>query len=190
MASVDSGTSWGDALSVRRVKSRLCAEDPPPIPHVDYWAMPIIHVGDGVAGAESKWLEQEGDYSTMEGNEVPLKVVYWNVAGIPARDIDSFLGDLYEELQWDILILFEFSVARRELLLSGVRQAGHLVAAQPFANGRRAGALVFCIDACRYMISPWFHTAGLWGRFQLGRLDIRIIGGHADANGDRAPIPA
>ena len=33
-----------------------------------------------------------------------MKVVYWNVAGIPAREIDKLLGDLDKELQWDVLI--------------------------------------------------------------------------------------
>ena len=45
----------------------------------------------------------------------PLKVVYWNVAGIPAGEIDKFLGDLDKELQWDVLMLLEFSAARHEV---------------------------------------------------------------------------
>ena len=128
---------------------------------MDERALPVIHVGVGVAGGEAAGAR--GDYSTIEGNEVPLKVVCWNVAGISARDIDTFLGGLDEELQWDILILPGCSVARRELLPVGFRHAGHLVAAQPFANSRRAGALVF-----HRRLSPWFHTAALLGPTSAG----------------------
>ena len=60
MASEDCGTSWGDMPYVRRVKRRLCADDPPPNPHVDERAMPVIHVGVGVAGGESERPELEG----------------------------------------------------------------------------------------------------------------------------------
>ena len=43
----------------------------------------------------------------IDGEGKPLKVVYWKVA-MPAKDIDFCLGDLDEELQWDVLILLDF----------------------------------------------------------------------------------
>ncbi len=65
-------------------------------------------------------------YSTPADN-VPLKVVYWNVAGVRAADIDAILDQLdFVYVQWDVLVLLECSHARHELFLSGVRQSGHV----------------------------------------------------------------
>ena len=89
------------------------------------------------SGAESN----EGRSNTIAGD--PLVVVYWNVAGVAASNIDLFLNDLENEILWDVLILVEFSAARRELHLSGIRTNGHLVCAQPYQIGKRAGAVVF-----------------------------------------------
>ena len=61
-------------------------------------------MSEGRAG-ESTWPKQGAEYSTVEDNGKPLKVVCWNVAGILARVIVAFLGDLDEELQRDVFIL-------------------------------------------------------------------------------------
>ena len=144
MASANSETLWGDVSVVRRAKMKLCASPPPPHPPSARQAQLGADVSvQGNVARDSKRQRLGVEDSMIEGEGKPLKVVYWNVANIPAKDIDTFLGDLDEELQWDVLILFECSAARREIHLSGVRRAGHLVAAQPFENGRRAGALVF-----------------------------------------------
>ena len=46
-------------------------------------------------------------YSTTVDN-APLKVVYCNVAGINVSEIDTFLGLLEFDLQWDFLVLLGF----------------------------------------------------------------------------------
>ena len=48
----------------------------------------------------------------------PLKVVYWNVAGVKASEIDTFLEQLDADLRWDVLVLLEFSHSRHELFFS------------------------------------------------------------------------
>ncbi len=73
---------------------------------------------------------------TIQAEQPPLKVVYWNVAGVRAADIDTFLEHIDVDLRWGVLILLEFSHARHELFLSGIRRAGHLVSAQPWQPRR------------------------------------------------------
>ncbi len=147
MASQDSSTPWGSGGSaVLRAESELCAVRLIPPSPVDCQSLTDVQGGSAGASRESKRPNRGGEYSATE-DKVPLKVVCWNVAGINAGEIDTFLGVLDIELQWGVLILLELSAARSELHLSGVRQAGHLVSAQPFENGRRAGALVFT-NAC------------------------------------------
>ena len=148
-------------------------ELPPPHLYSDHQAQPGADVrGQGNVARESTLQRQGVEDSTIESEGKPLKVVYWNVANIPAKDIDTFLGDLDKELQWDVLVLLEFWAARREIHLSGVRRAGHLVAAQPFANGRRAGALVFSSTTTGARRGPCFTRPCFCSRFQLGRLEI------------------
>ena len=45
----------------------------------------------------------------------PLKVVYWNVAGVKAAEIDTFLEQLDFDLRRDGLVLPLYSAARQEL---------------------------------------------------------------------------
>ena len=111
-----------------------------------------------IVSGQSSALPNEGRDNTIAGE--PLVVVYWNVAGVAARNIDLFLNDLENEILWDVLILVEFSAARRELHLSGIRTNGHLICAQPYQIGRRAGAIVF---HCRLRIqhADFFRTDAL-----------------------------
>ena len=92
MASSNIGTSWGEVLPVRRAENEPCAKGTNLSPHVDHLALLGNNVSERGAGGESTWPKQGAEYSTVEGNGKPLKVVYWNVAGIPAGDIDTFLG--------------------------------------------------------------------------------------------------
>ena len=62
-----------------------------------------------MATGEPKLPRLRGVYSAVNDGGKPLKVVYWNVATIPAAGTDDFLKDLDDELQWDILILLEYS---------------------------------------------------------------------------------
>ena len=117
----------------------------------------------------------------------PLMVVYWNVAGIAAANIDQFLFDMEKEVKWDVLILIEFSAARGELLLSGVRKSGHLVRAQPYSIGRRAGALIFHARLRIHHVELISHGRAFGADFCWGGWRIRVVGGHADAAGDRRP---
>ena len=114
-------------------------------------------------------------------------MVYWNVAGINAGDIDTFLAQLDFDIQWDVLVLLEFSAAYKEMHLSGVRRAGHLVSAQPFEHGRRAGCLVFHQRLEIREISLINCGRAFGADFSWGGWNIRIVGGHAAANGDRVP---
>ena len=123
----------------------------------------------------------------MGENVRPLKVVYWNVAGINAEDIDAFLAQLVFVIHWDVLLLLEFSAARSELHLSGVRQAGHLVSAQPFEHGRRAGCLVFHQRLESHEVALVNFGRAFGADFSWGGWKIRIVGWYADANGDRVP---
>ena len=108
MASANSETLWGDVSVVRRAKNGLCASPPPPHPPSACQAQLDADASvQGNVARESKWQRQGVEDSTIEGEGKPLKVVYWNVANIPAKDIDIFLGDLDEELQWGVLILFD-----------------------------------------------------------------------------------
>ncbi len=114
-------------------------------------------------------------------------MVYWNVAGVKAAEIDTFLEQLDSDLRWGVLVLLEFSHAHREVFLSGVRRAGHLVSAQPWGHGRRLGALVF---NARLQIREAIlvnHGRASGADFSWGGWKIRIVGGHADPNGDRVP---
>ena len=147
---------------------------------------------DGVADSagpidsgQSSALPNEGRDNTIAGE--PLVVVYWNVAGVATRNIDLFLNDLENEILWDVLILVEFSAARRELHLSGIRTNGHLICAQPYQIGKRAGAIVF---HCRLRIQHaefFSHGRAFGADFSWGGWKIRVVGGHADAGGDRVP---
>ena len=66
---------------------------------------------------------------TTQAEQSPLNVVYWNVAGVKASDIDTFLEQRDADLSWDVIVLRECSHARLGICLSGVRRAGHLVSA-------------------------------------------------------------
>ena len=61
-------------------------------------------------GVQSSAQPNEGRGNTIAGE--PLVVVYWNVAGVAASNIDLLLNDLENEILWDVLILVEFSAAR------------------------------------------------------------------------------
>ena len=114
-------------------------------------------------------------------------VVYWNVAGIAASNIDGFLNDMENEVLWDVLILVEFSAARNELHLSGIRTSGHLVCAQPYSLGKRAGAIVFHCRLRIHRAELLSHGRAFGADFSWGGWRIRVVGGHADAGGDRRP---
>ena len=105
-------------------------------------ACPDSVVGDAGGHGESRATPRGLGGHTIQAEQPPLKVVYWNVAGVRAADIDTFLEHLDDDLRWDVLILLEFSHARHEIHLSGIRRAGHLVSAQPWQPRRRAGALI------------------------------------------------
>jgi hypothetical protein len=115
------------------------------------------------------------------GNQ--LVVIYWNVAGIPKSGIDQFLSDLEDDVKWDILILLEFSVARSETHTTGMRENGHFVSAQPYSEGRRAGAIVFHKRLGIRHMDLVSHGRAFGGDFSWGGWKIRVIGGHADAGG-------
>ena len=146
--------------------------------------------GEGRAGPidlllDESCTEARGVDSTTMGD--PLVVVYWNVAGIAAANIDYFLLDMENEVLWDVLILLEFSAARQELNLSGVRSTGHLVCSQPYSSGRRAGALVFHSRLRIHHVELISHGRAFGADFRWGGWNIRVVGGHADAAGDRRP---
>ena len=124
---------------------------------------------------------------TTEAEQSPLKVVYWNVAGVKASEIDTFLEQLDADLRWDVLVLLEFSHARHDIHLSGVRRAGHLVSAQPWLPHRRAGALIFNERLRIQEVSLMNHGRAFGADFQWGGWKIRIVGGHAEPSGDRVP---
>ncbi len=108
-------------------------------------------------------------------------------AWIGVGSIDIFFDDMDKEVRWDALILVEFSAARQELRLSGIRKKGHLVCSQPFKIGSRAGAIVF---HSRLRIHPaeFFSYGRAFGAdFGWGGWKIRLVGGLADARGDRRP---
>ncbi len=72
-------------------------------------------------------------------------------------------------------------------LLSGVRDLGHLVAAQPYCDGRRAGSPVVHTRLGVRHIDLNSHGRALGGELSWGGWNIRVVGGHADARGDRIP---
>ena len=74
---------------------------------VGYQSLTDVHGGSAGASRESEQPNCGVEYSATE-DKVPLKVVYWNVAGINVGEIDTFLGQLDGELQWGVLILLEF----------------------------------------------------------------------------------
>ena len=159
---------------------------PPP---AESLAMPGICVGAVGPRRESKPQPcGERGYSTT-ADRVPLKVVYWNVAGVRAADIHAFLEQLDVDLRWAVLVLLECSQARHEFFLSGVRQAGHLVSAQPWERGRRVGSLVFN-ERLQIREGTLVSQGRAFGvDFSWGGWKIRTVGGHADPSGDRAPCP-
>ena len=115
------------------------------------------------------------DTATMDRGS-QLVVVYWNVAGIPKAGIDLFLEDLDKEVMWDILILLEFSVARSETHTSGMRESGHLVKAQPYSAGRRAGAIIINKRLGIRRMDLISHGRAFGGDFSWGGWKIRVIG--------------
>ncbi len=106
-------------------------------------AWPCSVVEDAGVRREPRPAPRGLEGHTTQAEQSPLKVVYWNVAGVKASEIDTFLEQLDADLCWDVLVLLEFSHARHDIHLSGVRRAGHLVSAQPWLPHRRAGALIF-----------------------------------------------
>ena len=192
----DDGTPWGSGVADRpRAERELCADREskqmqPERGRVDSTAggqtfNDAAPLGAGVYQTRSGGLPPNG--CEARDDVRPLKVVYWNVAGINAGDIDTFLAQLDFDIQWDVLVLLEFSAAYKEMHLSGVRRAGHLVRAQPFEHGRRAGCLVFHQRLEIREISLINCGRAFGADFSWGGWDIRIVGGHADANGDRVP---
>ena len=135
--------------------------------------------------SDQSCTEANGVNSTITGK--PLVVVYWNVAGIGVGSIDDFLFDMENEVLWDVLILVEFSAARTELHLSGVRRSGHLVCSQPYSIGRRAGALIFHSRLRIHHAELISHGRAFGADISWGGWKIRVVGGHADAGGDRRP---
>ena len=138
--------------------------------------------GSGLPGVETK----AEDTAKKDGG-CTLVVVYWNVAGIPKASIDSFLKDMDMEVRWDVLILLEFSVARIETHTSGIRDSGHLLKAQSISVGRRAGAIVINKRLGIRHMDLISRGRAFGGDISWGGWKIRLIGGHADAGGDRRP---
>ena len=144
----NAGTPWGSgATGGSHAESELCAA------WESKWGQPRSRRVDSIdegctfpsAGPAEVGMDQArpggppsvGSVARMDTR--PLKVVYWNVAGINVRDIDDFFDNLDFDIQWGVLVLLEFSAAYKEMHLSGVRRAGHLLCAQPNLPGRRAG---------------------------------------------------
>jgi hypothetical protein len=192
----DAWTPWGSGVYERpRAERELCADGE------SKWTEPRgvnedsnseNHVFKGEEPCSAVDYPIRLDVPVTSGLDVgmntrPLKVVYWNVAGINAGEIDTFLAQLDMDLQWDVLVLLEFSAARKETHLSGVRQSGHLVSAQPFEHGRRAGCLVFHQRLEIHEVTLVNFGRAFGADFSWGGWKIRIVGGHADANGDRVP---
>ena len=50
-------------------------------------------------------------------------MVYWNVAGVKASEIDTFLDQLDFDLRWDVLVL-DFSHARHEVFFLAFGEQG------------------------------------------------------------------
>ena len=158
--------------------------------------------GSGAHGCKEAKIVQLADQSVAEGANVatgehtkevkgqPLVVVYWNVAGIPFNKVDIFWEDLGDRGRWDVLILLEFSAARKPMALSGVRESGHLVNAQPYEHGRRAGALVFHNRLGVRAVTFCSHGRNCAADFSWGGWEIRVVGAHMDANNDREPYGA
>ena len=135
-------------------------------------------------------LNQSGTEANRVNSSImgdPLMVVYWNVAGIAAGNIDQFLLDMENEVKWDVFILVEISAARGELQLSGVRRSGHLVCAQPYSIGMRAGAPIFHARLRAHHVEIISHGRAFGADFSWGGWIVRVVGGHADAGGDRRP---
>ncbi len=136
--------------------------------------------------SDQSCTETKGVDSTISAK--PLVVVYWNVAGIAVSNIDNFLDDMENEVMWDVLILVEISAARKELDLSGIRKSGHLVCSQPYSIGRRAGALILHSRLRIHHAELISHGRAFGAGFSWGGWKIRLVGGHADARGDRRPF--
>jgi hypothetical protein len=176
--------SSGDCA--RRVRSRPCTSrrwrNPPA-----RWACPDSVVGDAGVRGESGPAPRGFGRHTNQAEQLPLRVVYWNVAGVKASDIDTFLEHIDVDPRWDVLILLECSHARHEIFLSGIRRAGRLVSAQPWQPRRRAGALIFNGRLRIREVTLMFHGRAFGADFQWGGWKIRIVGGHAEPSGDRVP---
>ena len=140
--------------------------------------MNFVDKRDGVTIAED---------TTAVARDSQLVVVYWNVAGIPKPAINQFLLDLEGEVMWDILILLEFSWALSEPHLSGLTSNGHLVKAQPYGKGRRAGAIIAHNRLKIRNMELCSQGRAFSCDFSWGGWNIRVIGGHADAGGDHRP---
>ncbi len=73
--------------------------------------------------------------------------------------------------------------------LSGVRDCGHYVKAQPYREDRRAGAIIVHNRLGIRHMDLISHGRALGGDFSWGGWKIRVVGVHADAGGDRRPYP-
>ena len=71
-------------------------------------ACPDCVVGDAGGHGESRATPRGLGGHTIQAEQPPLKVVYWNVAGVRAADIDTFLEHIDVDLRWDVLVLLEF----------------------------------------------------------------------------------
>ncbi len=135
--------------------------------------------------SDQSCTEANGGYSTTAAK--PLVVVYWNVAGIAVSNTDNLLDDMENEIMWDVLVLVECSVARQELHLSGIRKNGYLFV---LSRTQSVGAQVqssFTVALELIMRSLFRMNVHFGADFSWGGWEIRLVGGHADARGDRRP---
>ncbi len=120
-----------------------------------------------------------------------LMFISWNVRGVETS-IESFLRDLSREVQWDYLLLQEFSgSARTPPSLQWSTFDGHLVFQQAPGSGRKVGAMVVHARNAMFVNKDSFQGSG-----RSWSLDVRMPGdcfrlvgahmhpGHFTADGD------
>ena len=113
-----------------------------------------------------------------------LNIVSWNVFGVGQTCLDDFLKDLGDELEWDILLLQEFTANSAGWVSESTE--GHSTYIQPPCPGRGCGAIVVRSTLAHQVDADSFCSQGRACSLtvRLGVRPLFCICAHLDPGGD------
>ena len=103
----------------------------------------------------------------------PLKVVYWNVAGINVRDIDGFFDHLDLDMQWDVFASWNFPPLIKKCICRGYDVQDILSVPSLIFRAGALGVLYF-INGSRFARLASSIAAGLSAQTSAGEAGIFV----------------